>query len=101
MAAGEDSAEWQPISLEVLRRLTQIEEVLTTITKQNTIKDFYSTEEVAEILDRAPFTVREWCRQGRVNAEKRDCGRGTSQEWIISHAELQRVRNHGLLPDGH
>jgi hypothetical protein len=80
-------------------RLDRIETMLRALIEQRTVKDFYTTSEVAEILDRAEWTVREWCRLGRVNAEKRPCGRGTSQEWIISHGELQRIRNDGLLPD--
>jgi hypothetical protein len=80
-------------------RLDRIEAMLRTLIEQRTVKDFYSTAEVAAILHRAEWTVREWCRLGRVSADKRACGRGTSQEWIISHAELQRIRNKGLLPD--
>lgn len=55
--------------------------------------------EVAAALGRAEFTVREWCRLGRVRAEKKKSGRGPAGEWIVSHAELTRVRNEGLLPD--
>jgi hypothetical protein len=80
-------------------RLERIEAMLRTLIEQRTVKDFYTTSEVAEILRRAEWTVREWCRLGRVNAEKRACGRGTSQEWIIAHVELERIRNEGLLPD--
>jgi hypothetical protein len=83
---------------DVLKRLERIEAALNLLVKQHTIKEFYTTDEVAEILSRAPFTVREWCRLGRIRDQKRSCGRGTSQEWMISHAELQRIRSEGLLP---
>ena len=84
---------------EILQRLERIETALHTIIDQRTIKEFYTTSEVARILGKAEFTVREWCRLGRVLAEKRSCGRGIAKEWIISHTELQRVRNEGLRPD--
>lgn len=84
---------------EILERLERIETALNTIVDQRTIKEFHKTLEVARILGKAEFTVREWCRLGRVLAEKRPCRRGTTKEWIISHAELQRVRNEGLRPD--
>lgn len=61
-------------------------------------KEFYTTAEVARILNRRPFTVREWCRLKRVRAVRAATGRGTDPEWRISHAELQRIRNEGLLP---
>ena len=79
-------------------RLSRIEKASARLVHQETAKEWYATEEVAEILGKAPFTVREWCRNRRVKAAKRDCGRGTSREWVISHAELTRIRNEGLLP---
>ena len=63
-----------------------------------TEKEWYTTEEAARILNRAPWTVRQWCRMKRVIARKRQCGRGLASEWIISRDELQRIRNEGLLP---
>jgi len=61
-------------------------------------KDWYTVAEVAEMLGRAEFTVREWCRLGRIYASKRACGRGPTQEWIIADSEIERIRNEGLLP---
>jgi len=84
---------------ELLSRLTKIETMLASLVEQRTIKEWYSTAEVATLLGKAEFTVREWCRLGRVHAEKKKSGRGVASEWIVSHAELTRVRNEGLLPD--
>lgn len=84
---------------ELLTRLTKIETLLTSLVEQRTVKEWYSTAEVATLLGKAEFTVREWCRLGRVHAEKKKCGRGPASEWIVSHAELTRIRNEGLLPD--
>jgi hypothetical protein len=88
-----------PSNDELLTRLQKIETLLAALVEQRTVKEWYSTAEVAAILGRAEFTVREWCRLGRVRAEKKKCGRGPASEWIVSHAELTRVRNEGLLPD--
>ena len=85
----------------VLERLERIEDALTALVQQRTIKDWYTTAEVAALLGRAEFTVREWCRLRRIHAEKRACGRGQSQEWMIAHAELVRVQNEELLPLQH
>ena len=76
-------------------RITELRDLLLS---QRAVKDWYTTAEAAEVLGRAEFTVREWCRHNRIQAEKRQCGRGRSQEWMISHDELTRVRNVGLLP---
>ena len=82
-------------------RLNRIEQTLDLLVQQRAVKEWYSTAEVAKILSKAEFTVREWCRLGRVKAEKKKCGRGVASEWIVSHAELTRIRNEGLLPDPH
>ena len=84
---------------EMIRRLdTRLGEVLKLLLDQKTIKDWYTTAEAAEALGKAEFTVREWCRHGRVNAAKRRSGRGKYCSWVISHEELQRLRREGLLP---
>lgn len=84
---------------DVLARLARIELLLAALVEQKTVKEWYSTAELARLLSRAEFTVREWCRLGRIRAEKRKCGRGPASEWMVSHEELTRVRNEGLLPD--
>ena len=61
-------------------------------------KDFYTVSEAADAMARAPYTVREWCRLGRLNATKALSGRGIDGEWRISHEEVQRWRREGLLP---
>jgi hypothetical protein len=79
-------------------RLERIEAALGLLVRERTVKEWYSVAEVASILGKAGFTVREWCRLGRIHARKRQCGRGQAQEWMIAHAELRRVENEGLLP---
>jgi hypothetical protein len=79
-------------------RLARIELALEMILLRHTVKEWYTTDEVAEILGKAPFTVRAWCRNGRIHAEKRNWGRGSSKEWIVSHEELERIQAEGLLP---
>lgn len=91
------------VLLSIDDRLSRFEPMvaeLHQIVKESTpVKEWYSVSEVSGILGKAEFTVREWCRLGRVNASKRDCGRGKSQEWIVSLDELKRIQNEGLLPD--
>ena len=89
--------------LSIEERVGRVETMMTEvhqIAKNTTpVKEWYSVKEVAEILGKAEFTVREWCRLGRVNAAKRDCGRGLMKEWILSYEELSRIQNQGLLAD--
>ncbi len=80
------------------RSESMVQEVRDILTNQQPQKDWYSVAELAALLGKAEFTVREWCRLGRVHANKRQCGRGNSQEWIVSHEELTRLQNEGLLP---
>jgi hypothetical protein len=91
----------QPEWLEqVLQRLDRVEATLAELVRQRTRKDWYTTEEVAAVLGKAEFTVREWCRHRRVRAEKKGSGRGKFRAWVISHDELQRIQHKGLLPPG-
>jgi transposase len=82
----------------LLERLDRIEEKLTALMERQAVKDWYSTDEVAKALGKAEFTVREWCRLGRVRGEKKGSGRGKYQSWVVSHDELLRIRREGLLP---
>lgn len=79
-------------------RLDRIESMLAALVEQNTVKDWYSTPEIAKILGRAEYTVREWCRLGRITARKKPCGRGKGGEWLVSHEEMVRLRSEGLRP---
>ena len=82
----------------VLDRLEKIEATLTLLAEKQSVKDWYTTDEIARIVGKAEFTVREWCRMGRVRAEKRMSGRGSFSAWVISHQELLRYHREGLLP---
>ncbi len=86
------------ISIDLVERLKRIEAQLDILVEQKQVQEWYDTKTVAEILERSAYSVREWCRLGRVYAEKRRCGRGTSKEWMISHEELERIKSEGLLP---
>ncbi len=61
---------------ELDKRLARIEQLLTALVERQQIKEFYAVDEFARLAGRTPFTVREWCRQHRINAEKRSGGRG-------------------------
>lgn len=78
----------------IAERLEALERKLDAIKVGQLDKDWYSTEEVAALMDRAPWTVREWCRNGRIRAKKRS---GTDR-WVVSRQELDRLMNEGLLP---
>lgn len=79
-------------------RIDKLEILLKELVQQRAVKDWYSTEEVARIVDRAEYTVRNWCLDGRIKAEKKGSGRGRYQSWVVSHAELQRFHKEGLRP---
>lgn len=88
--------------MQLATRMERIESVLVElhelVTNRQTIKESYTTQEVAKILNKKPYTVREWCRLQRIKAEKTMCGRGSEIEWRISHEELVRYQNEGLRP---
>jgi hypothetical protein len=75
-------------------KLDQINQLLLN---QRTEKEWYTTEEFANLVGKAEFTVREWCRLGRINAKKRGSGRGPHASWAIAHEEQKRYQRDGLL----
>lgn len=82
----------------VEERLERIETLLTALVERESVKDWYAVEEFARLVGRESFTVREYCRLGRIHAQKRQTGRGAYPAWVISHGELLRFRRDGLLP---
>jgi hypothetical protein len=79
-------------------RLEKIEAMLAVLVERQQVREWYTTQEFARAVGKAEFTIREYCRLGRLRAEKRQSGRGAHPQWVLSHAELERYRRDGLLP---
>lgn len=89
------------------RRLASLESAVTSIEEAvaaqggaapDKEREFYSTQEFGELVGRSEYTVREWCRLQRIHCKKAESGRGDAKSWKIPASELQRYRDHGLLP---
>lgn len=78
--------------------LAAFQDMLAALLERQTVKEFYEIDEFAKIVGKAPFTVREWARLGRIKATKRRSGRGAFAAWVVSHTELLRYQQDGLLP---
>ena len=83
---------------ELDERLMRIETMLATLIERQQVRDWYTTQEFAVAVGKAEFTIREYCRLGRLRAEKRQSGRGSYPQWVLSQVELDRYRKSGLLP---
>ena len=83
---------------DILHTLEELKDMVRVLVNREMVRDYYSTDQFAELVHKAEFTVREWCRLGRVHAEKRRSGRGAFAAWVISHTEYQRYQREGLLP---
>lgn len=79
-------------------RLVAIERLLLQLIAKEQNRQWYSIEEFAQAVRRSAFTCRQWCRSGRVHAQKKRSGRGAHASWVISHEELLRYQRDGLLP---
>ena len=77
-------------------RQERIEIMLATLLEVQQAREWYSVEEFARIVRRSELTCREWCRHGRIHAEKKFSGRGAHTAWAISHGELLRFQREGL-----
>jgi excisionase family DNA binding protein len=84
-----------------LANLTAIRQELQTrqaASPATETRAYYSVEEVAKILGKSAYTVRQWCNEGRLNATKRIERRGRNALWSIPATEIARYQNEGLLP---
>jgi hypothetical protein len=79
-------------------RLARMEQMLSVLVERQQVREWYTTHEFAQAVGKAEFTIREYCRLGRLQAEKRQSGRGAYPQWVLPHAELERYRRNGLLP---
>jgi hypothetical protein len=80
------------------QKLERIEHMLAVLLDRQTVREWYTTREAARLLGKAEYTVRQWCRTGRVNAAKKVSGRGAHASWTLSHSEVLRIQRDGLLP---
>jgi hypothetical protein len=85
-------------SMTLEERLERMEAMLLVLVERQQVRQWYSTGEFANAVGKAEFTIREYCRLGRLRACKRQSGRGAHASWAISHDELQRYQAEGLLP---
>jgi hypothetical protein len=88
---------WRAI-MQLGERLDRIDELLLKLVERQTVKEWYAVDEFARLVGREPFTCREWCRLGRIAAEKKGSGRGPHAAWCVSHEELTRYEREGLRP---
>jgi hypothetical protein len=72
---------------------------LSLLDATSSLPEAYDVATFARLVRETRFTVREWCRRGRIAAVRSNQGRAYSR-WIISHNELLRYRREGLLPEG-
>lgn len=79
-------------------RLEKIEAMLVVLVERQQVREWYTTQEFARAVGKAEFTIREYCRLGRLRGEKRQNGRGAYPQWVLSNAEMDRYRRNGLLP---
>jgi hypothetical protein len=86
------------VAMTVEERLEKIESLLVALVEREQVRDWHTTQEFAKAVGKAEFTIREYCRLGRLRAEKRQSGRGAYPQWVISNAELLRFQREGLLP---
>jgi hypothetical protein len=80
-------------------RLGRLEVALRKACEGRPDKEFFTVAEFAKLVDRAPYTVRDWACAGRIRGEKTHGGRGRKAEWRFRLAEFHRYQAEGLLPD--
>ena len=72
-------------------KLTEVQQIITA---QRVQKEWYSTGELADALDKSQYTIQErWCNDGRIECEKDP----ESGKWRIPGAEYRRLVGGGAL----
>lgn len=79
---------------DLLSRLDRIEALI----RRNLVRQYYTVNEFAAMVKRAPYTVRQWCNESQINATKTQTRTGSCTRWAISHTEYERLQRDGLLP---
>lgn len=91
-----------PLLPQVLARLDELTDLVhrlqAKLHKPNVEEpDTLCVQHAAELLSRAPFTVRQWCRTGRIKAHRARSGRGPYAEWRIPMDSIRSYQKDGLL----
>lgn len=90
---------------ELLARLGRLEAmVLVLVERQpkgrrdvDDSRTTFTTAEFAEAVGLGDWTIRNYCRLGRLRAKKKRSGRGAHPEWVLDREEMDRYRREGLL----
>jgi excisionase family DNA binding protein len=61
--------------------------------------DLYTPAEAARLLRRSTWTIREWCRTGKVRALRTGFTRGKAHEWAIPAAEVEKLLAIGVVKE--
>lgn len=78
---------------QIAERMESLEKRIEAVVIGRLEKEWYTTDEVAVLMKRAPWTVRQHCLSGRIKGKKR----AGSDRWLVSRQELERLMNEGLL----
>jgi hypothetical protein len=90
------TAKKRTLARRILRRLMALERQVRRLADGQT-REHFTVAEAAAYLGRAEWTVRQWCNVGRCQATKRHC-RGGKREWVLTAAEVERLKAEGPLP---
>lgn len=76
------------------RRLARLETKLDEIREQPGSKEWYTTSELAKLLNKSQFTIQErWCNEGRIECEKDE----ETGKWRIPGDEVRRLLAGGTM----